>query len=248
MAATAVGSRWPSSGRVTDAVAPGLSGDLEPKFATLPFHLSFQRLYELINDAMGHGEDLTAALSRLQRGGEREVSPLLHTLHRLTNDQLHTLEMLLGQRFEIASDTSSSRRRPHVARVGARARRFVVGARSVAKTFRPGRSGAKHMSSGGFANGNAGTLSSGAMGSELLASGAFGSESLSSFTAGPNSEAWRLAGKHRSGVGVGSDTMDSERAMVFRDAVEKELGRALGPLFSGFSSPGGSDGFSAGAW
>ncbi len=95
-----------SSGRVT-MPPPGLSGDLEPQFATLPFHLSFQRLYELINDAMGHGEDLTAALSRLQQGGEPEISPLLGTLHRLTGEQLHTLEMLLGQRFEIASDTSS---------------------------------------------------------------------------------------------------------------------------------------------
>ena len=94
------------SSRVT-MPPPGVSGDLEPKFATLPFHLSFQRLIELIDHAMGRDENLTDALSRLQRGGEPDISPLLGTLNQLTGDQRHTLEMLLGQRFEIASDTSS---------------------------------------------------------------------------------------------------------------------------------------------
>ena len=242
------------SGRVT-MPPPGLSGDLEPQFATLPFHLSFQRLYELINDAMGHGEDLTAALSRLQGGGDREVSPLLHTLHRLTGDQLHTLEALLGQRFEIASDTSS----PGGAVPGGAS----GGLTGPAENLSSGAFGSESLSSGGFgseslSSGAFGSehlttagaltgagLSSGTFGSELLSSGALGSETLSSFTAGPSSEAWRLAGKV--GVGVGSDTMDSERATVFLLAVEKNLD-VLGSLFSGFSSPGGSDGFSAGGW
>ena len=219
------GRWWPvaSSGRVT-MPPPGLSGDLDPQFATLPFHLSFQRLYELINDAMGHGEDLTAALSRLQGGGEPEVSPLLHTLHRLTGEQLHTLEMLLGQRFEIASDTGSP-----TGSVPGGAARVLRDQHEV-------------LSSGAFGSES---LSSGAFGSENLSSGAFGSESLSSFTAGPSSEAWRLAGK--GGPGVGSDTMDSERATVFLQAVEENLD-VLGSLFSAFGSLGGSDGFSAGGW
>ena len=151
--ATAVGSRWPSSGKVT-MPPPGLSGDLEPQFATLPFHLSFQRLLELIHNAMGHGEDLTAALSRLQQGGEREVSPLLGTLHRLTGDQLHTLEMLLGQKFEIASDTSSP---------GATSRRWSGErfARHATRCFRPEAFGSENLSSGAFGSEN---LSSGADG------------------------------------------------------------------------------------
>ncbi len=221
-----------TSGRVTMPPA-GLSGDLEPKFATLPFHLSFQRLYELINDAMGHGEDLTVALSRLQQGGEPEVSPLLHSLHRLTGEQLHTLEMLLGQRFEIASDTSS----PAENYGGVSP---VPG--SEHEALSSGAFGSENLSSGAFSSES---LTVGAPDSDLLSSGAFGSENLSSFTAGPSSEAWRLAGKI--GVGVGSDTMDSERAAVFLHAVEKNLD-VLGALFSAFGSPGGSDGFSAGGW
>lgn len=233
------------SGRVTMPPS-GLSGDLEPKFATLPFHLSFQRLYELINHAMGHGEDLTVALSRLQQGGEREVSPLLHTLHRLTGDQLHKLEMLLGQRFEIASDTSGPAG-------GVSGGGVSPGPGNAHEALSSGGFGSESLSSGGFGSeapssgGGFGSKSlvGGALGSDLLSSGAFGGESLSSFTPGPSSEAWRLAG--RVGAGVGSDTMDRERAVAFLHAVEKNLD-VLGSLFSGFSSPGGSDGFSAGGW
>ncbi len=261
------------SGRVT-MPPPGLSGDLEPKFATLPFHLSFQRLYELINDAMGHGEDLTAALSRLQKGGEPEVSPLLSTLHRLTGEQIQTLERLLGQRFEIASDTSSPAGGPGGGGLpvpGNEHEALSSGAFG-SENLSSGGFGSENLSSGGFGSealpsGAFGseTLPSGAFGSEslvggalgseslvggafgsgLLASGAFGSESLSSFIAGPSSEAWRMAGK--GGLGVGSDTMDSERAAVFLHAVEKNLD-VLSSLFSAFDSPGGSDGFSSGGW
>ena len=108
--------------------------------------------------------------------------------------------------------------------------------------------GSETLSSGAFGSETLGGPV--AMGSEWLSSGAFGSETLSSFTApGPSSEAWRLAGNHRSGSG-GSDTMDSERAAVFLHAVEKILD-VLGTLFSAFGSEqggGASDGFSAGGW
>ena len=259
-----------ASSRVT-MPPPGVSGDLEPKFATLPFHLSFQWLIELIDHAMGRHETLTHALSRLQQGGEPEISPLLGTLNRLTGDQRHTLEMLLGQRFEIASDTSSPAG-------GVRGGAPQV-LRDRHETLSSGAFGSESLSSGGFgsealssggalssgalaAEGSE-TLSSGGFGSEALASGAlapgifgvewlssgaFGSEALSSLAIpGPSSEAWRLAG--RIGPGGGSDTMDSERAAVFLHAVEKNL-EVLGPLFSAFGSDqgGASDGFSAGGW
>ncbi len=90
------------SGRVT-MPPEGLAGETEPKFATLPFHLSFQRLLELIQGAMGHGEDLTAALARLQHGdraGMQTIAGAL-TLNGLGSDQLHTLELLLGHKFSV---------------------------------------------------------------------------------------------------------------------------------------------------
>ena len=69
----------------------------------------------------------------------------------------------------------------------------------------------------------------------LAAAGAGGSESL-------NSEAWRMAG-----VGAGPDSagMDSERAEIFRRALENNL-NVLGSLFSAVNS-GLSSGFSPGS-
>ena len=236
---------------------PGLSEDMEPRFATLPFHLSFQRLIELIDHAMGHNEKLTDALSRLQQGGEPEISPLLGTLHRLSGDQRHTLEMLLGQRFEIASDTGGPA--GGAAQVLRDRHEALSSGAFGSEGLSSGGFGSEALSSGGLAGGSE-TLSSGGFGSETLAggigalgaewlsSGAFGSEMLSSLAMpGPSSEAWRLAG--RIGPGGGSDTMDSERAAVFLHAVEKNLD-VLGSLFSAFGSGqgGASDGFSAGGW
>ena len=246
------------SSRVT-MPPPGLSGDLEPQFATLPFHLSFQRLLELIDNAMGQGENLTTALSRLQRGDQPGVSALADTLHRLSGEQLHTLEMLLGQRFEIGSDTSSpTGGMPGGALQVLRDRHEALSSGGFgSESLSSGGFGSESLSSGGAFGGGA-LSSGGGFGSEslsggvpglrgeFLSSGAFGSENLSSFTAGPSSEAWRLAGSFQPGA-QSSDTLDSERARMFLQAMEKNLD-VLGSLFSGFGSPGASDGFSAGGW
>ena len=245
------------SSRVT-MPPPGLSGDLEPKFATLPFHLSFQRLLELINSAMGHGEDLTAALSRLQQG-DQPGAALLGTLHRLSGEQLHTLERLLGQRFEIASDTSSpaeggvpggvaqvlSDRQETLSSGGFGSESLSSGGGFGSESLSSGGGfGSEALSSGGGFG--SGPLAGGGLGGEWLSSGAFGSEGLSSFAAGPSSEAWRMAASVGPG-GNSSDTTDHERATMFLHALEKNLD-VLGSLFSAFGSPGASDGFSAGGW
>lgn len=95
-----------ASGRVT-LPAEGLASEAEPKFATLPFHLSFQRLLELIEGAVGSREDLTVALSRLQHGERPAVSSMLGALSRLSSDQFHTLEMVLGHQPSANSESSS---------------------------------------------------------------------------------------------------------------------------------------------
>ena len=96
------------SGRVT-MPPEGLAGEDEPKFATLPFHLSFQRLLELIQGAMGTGEDLTAALARLQHGDRAGMRRIAGALNGIGNDQMHALEELLGHKFSVNSvgDTDS---------------------------------------------------------------------------------------------------------------------------------------------
>ena len=63
---------------------------------------------------LGRGENLTAALSRLQLGERTATTAsLLHTLNHLNGEQLHTLELLLGQKFSVSSggqDVGGSRK------------------------------------------------------------------------------------------------------------------------------------------
>ena len=96
---------WQVIATSTNVTMPpaGLAGETEPKFATLPFHLSFQRLLELIQETMGTGEDLTAALARLQRADRSGLDLLVGTLARLGPEPLQTLEALLGQKFQVSS-------------------------------------------------------------------------------------------------------------------------------------------------
>ncbi len=241
------------SGRVT-MPPEGLSGEDEPKFATLPFHLSFQRLLELIQGAMGHGEDLTAALARLQHGDRAGMQQISGAVSGLDSQQMHTLEALLGHRFSVNSvgDTDTAnllRDRPEALAAGAFGSEGLSSS-ALAKSA----GGSEGQSSVGLIR------PTGGMGSEYLSSGAFGgdrtlrafaagmsSETLSSFL-GPRgsggSEAWRLAGVVGPG---GSDLAASERAADFRRAIEHNL-NVLGALFSAVNAGlgGGSDASSPG--
>lgn len=147
------------SGRVTMPRA-GLAGEAEPRFATLPFHLSFQRLLELIHDAMGQGEDLTAALARLQAGDQAGIAALVGTLASLSREQLVTLERLLGHQVNPRSDAGGS---------------FGGASENLALAISAG--GSEVLSSAGL-GGGAASAAAAAFGSETLSSQAAGSETL----------------------------------------------------------------------
>ena len=157
-----------TSGRVT-LPPEGLAHETEPRFATLPFHLSFQRLMEIIEGTMGTREDLTLALSRLQQG-ERPASPhFLGALSHLSSGQLRTLELLLGDKFATDSQAAG----------------VSAGVRS-SENFAPTMGGGSEALSSAAGAFGSETLSSQALGSETVSSfssGGMGGESVSSFTA-----------------------------------------------------------------
>ena len=178
------------SGRVTMPPA-GLSGETEPKFATLPFHLSFQRLLELIQGAMGHGENLTAALARLQHGTHSPTTTrLLQTLGSLKGEQLHTLELLLGQKFNVGSVHEAGSSPGSSSEIAIlRDRREVLssgGGFGSESRLAAGAGGSENLSSSAFGSEHGSIHAPGAFGSETLSSemlsaaGAAGSETLSS--------------------------------------------------------------------
>ena len=263
---------WQVIATSTNVTMPpaGLAGETEPKFATLPFHLSFQRLLELIQETMGTGEDLTAALARLQHADRSGLDLLVGTLSRLGPEPLQTLEALLGQKFHVSSagDDSSPggghlpRDRHDVLAADA----FSSGGLSSAdlgsrqgfgSSELPG-GGSETLSSGGF---SAGARGAGlGIGSENLASGGFssgilgvlggGSETLAAYAAGLSSESLASFGGSSGSGGFGaggSDLPAAERAAQLLVLLEGQLG-ALGGLFSGSGSGGlgASDGFSPG--
>ncbi len=245
--------RWQvvaTSGHATLPPA-GLADNAEPQFATLPFHLTFQRLMELIHEAMGHGADLSAALSRLQHGDEAGLAAIAGTLSDLGPGPIHTLETLLGQRFEVgSSEDVSSPAGGSAAPLLHRDRHDVLAA---------GAFGSEGLSSG---RGLSGGFSSGSFaadlggGSEALSSRVFagrpgGSESLAAYAAGLSSETlssfgsgsgvWHLAaGTESSGSGFGGPDA-RERADLLLKSLEHHLGM-FGGLFSDLSSGSGSGG------
>ncbi|HWB59655.1 MAG TPA: DUF4912 domain-containing protein [Chthoniobacteraceae bacterium] len=70
---TGAKGKWTSIARSGSATTPAdaLSAEESAEFATLPFHLTFQRLVEMVKVAMAEGETLVGALSRLQGEGRK---------------------------------------------------------------------------------------------------------------------------------------------------------------------------------
>ncbi len=73
-----------------------LSNSSQFDYATIPLHLSFQKLMENIQTTLNSGETLIQALSRLQKDGK--LFPIgTNALPNLSHDELAVLEALLGK-------------------------------------------------------------------------------------------------------------------------------------------------------
>lgn len=105
------GDAWHVIARSLPARTPpeGLSSSEQFEYATIPMHISFQKLMENIKTALANGEPLTQALGRLQREGKL-FSFGLEGFPLLPNDQRLILEGLLGPDFlkELSSQNLSS--------------------------------------------------------------------------------------------------------------------------------------------
>ena len=75
-----------------DALAPE---EQSIDFATVPAHLSFERLLELVQERMSEGETLIAALARIAGEGRVEFRP--GQAPTWTDEQKHLLALLLGE-------------------------------------------------------------------------------------------------------------------------------------------------------
>jgi uncharacterized protein len=90
-------AKWTPIARSGGATTPSdaMSGEDSAEFATLPFHLTFQRLVDIVKTAMEQGESLVAALSRLQGEG-RALAFAPGKAPNWTNEQREILIAMLG--------------------------------------------------------------------------------------------------------------------------------------------------------
>ena len=77
------------------------NGGETTQFATLPFHVSFQRLTDMLREAMAAGEHLIGAIARLQRAGSglrgpATANPMTAALASLSGEERRNLATLFG--------------------------------------------------------------------------------------------------------------------------------------------------------
>ncbi|MGH8048834.1 MAG: DUF4912 domain-containing protein [Chthoniobacterales bacterium] len=94
-------AKWQVIARSIAVTTPpeGMAASENFDYATIPFHLSFQRLVDNLESAARSGEDLLAAVSRMQQKGDFSAFGGLGFGDLLTDDQRALLATLLGQDF-----------------------------------------------------------------------------------------------------------------------------------------------------
>ncbi len=106
------GDQWKSIARSMTVRTPpeGMSQSDDFAFATVPFHLSFQRLVDNLENAFQGGEDLVQAVARLQKSGDFSAFDSPESGNLSTLDPLALLAVLAGPEFlaELSSQSLSS--------------------------------------------------------------------------------------------------------------------------------------------
>lgn len=88
---------WESIARSNETTTPsdGISEQVSDTFATVPYHLAFQKMLDMVEPARKEGESLLDALSRLQSEG-RKLAFALGQIPEWNDEQRRVLAVLLG--------------------------------------------------------------------------------------------------------------------------------------------------------
>ena len=92
---------WECIARSNEAVTPSdnISGQVTDTFATVPYHLAFQKMLDMVAPARREGESLLDALARIQGEG-RKLAFALGQVPEWSDEQRRVLAVLLGNNLE----------------------------------------------------------------------------------------------------------------------------------------------------
>jgi hypothetical protein len=92
---------WEQIVRSNDAATPSdaISDHVADTFATVPYHLAFQKMLDTVGSVRGAGESLLSVLARIQGEG-RKLAFVLEQAPEWTDEQRRLLATLLGNNFD----------------------------------------------------------------------------------------------------------------------------------------------------
>ncbi len=194
--------QWRELGSAGPAHTPpeSVSPDWDAKFATVPFHLSFNLLLDVIAAARRSGQPLAEALSRLQ---QRDAGGTFGEPSSWASDQIRVLEALLGkqtldQLFSLSSAELSSFLQQEIrSRLNSESASEILAKSRLAELLLPAESS---LFSGSIRE---------ALARELFSAG------VSSFQAaglGGESSLGAVGGESSLGAGIGSESMLAAKA------------------------------------
>ena len=93
--------QWEQIVRSNDATTPSdaISDEVADTFATVPYHLAFQKMLDMVGSVRGEGESLLSVLARVQGEG-RKLAFVLGQAPDWTDEQRRLLATLLGHNFD----------------------------------------------------------------------------------------------------------------------------------------------------
>lgn len=93
--------QWEQIVRSNDATTPSdaISDQIADTFATVPYHLAFQKMLDMVGSVRADGESLLSVLARVQGEG-RKLAFVLGQAPNWTDEQRRLLASLLGNKFE----------------------------------------------------------------------------------------------------------------------------------------------------